>query len=379
MVLCLTIFIQPVLSQTESSEPDLPSADAEIDTNSESNESVPNKSTLELVYEDNSQRLTGVAISKEGRLFVCYPRWGKDHKYDVVEILSDGTAKPYPNQDWNSWNSGEDGKNKWVCAQALYIDDQNFLWVVDPASPEFEGVYKDSNKLVKIDLSNDQIVKIYNFTDVAGPNSYLNDVRVDTEKQIAYLTNSQEGGIIVVDLKKERARQVLQNHYSVKSDPKYILRVEDKELKDADGKPVQMHSDGIALSPDRKWLYYKPLSDDKLYRIETAFLLDESLKASDLAAKVEDLGKFCTTDGMIFDQEGNLYLGDLERQAIVKLSPGKNLEMVVQDPRLIWPDSYAISQDGYLYITTSEIQYMPRFNQGVEGHPKPFAVYRIKL
>jgi streptogramin lyase len=31
--------------------------------------------------------------------------------------------------------------------------------------------------------------------------------------------------------------------------------------------PAKFNSDGIALTPDGQWLYFKPLSDDKLYRI----------------------------------------------------------------------------------------------------------------
>jgi hypothetical protein len=30
-----------------------------------------------------------VAVSKDGRLFTCYPLWPGPHKYDVVEILPD--------------------------------------------------------------------------------------------------------------------------------------------------------------------------------------------------------------------------------------------------------------------------------------------------
>jgi DNA-binding beta-propeller fold protein YncE len=82
----------------------------------------------------------------------------------------------------------------------VYIDDADNLWVVDPASPRMAGVYRQSHKLVQINLSTGQVVRSYPFNGVADDQSYINDVRVDTAAQYAYLTNSTEGGIFVVNL-----------------------------------------------------------------------------------------------------------------------------------------------------------------------------------
>jgi hypothetical protein len=65
---------------------------------------------LETVFSDNTYQLTGVAISKSGRLFVTYPRWLPEHRHDVVEILKNGQVIPFPDEHWNSWKQGEDGK-----------------------------------------------------------------------------------------------------------------------------------------------------------------------------------------------------------------------------------------------------------------------------
>ena len=87
------------------------------------------------------------------------------------------------------------------------------------------------------------------------------------------------------------------------------------------GKPAKFNSDGIALTPDYNYLYFKPLSDDKLYRIKTAYLRDSTLPDQAYSNLVEDLGHFNTTDGMIFDKHGNLYMGDLEKYSLVKIDP----------------------------------------------------------
>ena len=334
---------------------------------------------LESVFQDPKYQLTGIAVSRGGRVFLTYPRWDQaNHLYDVVEVLPDGKTKPYPNEEWNSWKPGEKGHNKWVCAQAVWTDDEGFLWVVDPASPEFAGVVDGSNKLVKIDLNANSIARVYPLNSVADEQSYANDVRIDTKRQVAYLTNSSQGGIIIVDLKSGKVRQVLQDSPAVKSDENYKMSVDGRPLMGPNG-PARINSDGLTLTQDEAWLYFKPLTDAKLYRVKTDDLLNEALTPTELAAKVEDLGTFCTTDGMIRDRKGNIYLGDIEKNSIVRLGPDLKLETIIQDKRLSWPDSYAISDDGVLYITCSQIQKLPRFNNGKDTRTTPYSVYRLKI
>jgi sugar lactone lactonase YvrE len=336
------------------------------------------KPALQQVFADKTYQLTGVAVSAKGRLFVNYPYWSDTYKYAVVEVMPNGTVKPYPDAAMNSWKPGTDGLNKWVCVQAVYVDDNDYLYVVDPAAPKMGPVYKNSNKVVKINLNTNKIEKVYRFTGVTDNNSYINDIRVDTKLQKAYLTNSSEGGIIVLDLKTGKARQLLQSHKSVLSDPSFKFVIDGKELA-KQGQPMKFNSDGIALTPAGDWLYYKPLTDKKLYRVKTADLLNEKLTKQQLQSKVQDLGQVATTDGMIFDKKGNLYFGDPINYRMLKISPALKMTVWFKDMKLIWPDSYSISKDGYLYITTSQIQKQPDYNNGVNKRITPYAVYKVKL
>jgi sugar lactone lactonase YvrE len=340
------------------------------------------------VFRDDTFQLTGVAISPEGRLFTNYPVWSDSYKYAVVETdrennknktESNWLAKqPYPNVYMNSWQSGDNGNNKWVCVQSVFADGQNSLWVVDLAAPKMEAVYQNNHKLVKINLATNDIEKTYFFEGVADAKSYINDVRIDIQRQYAYLTNSSEGGIVVVNLATGKAKQVLQDHYSTKSDPAFTFIIDGHELV-KNGQPVKINSDGIALTPDGDWLYYKPLTDDKLYRIRTEFLRNDTITSVALGANVEDLGHFATTDGMIFDAKGNLYIGDLQNYAIKQITPDHKIHTLIVDDRLIWPDSYSISKDGYLYISCSQIHKQPEYNNGVNKRETPYTIYKLKL
>ncbi len=334
---------------------------------------------LEQVFADPQYQLTGVAISAKGRLFVNYPVWGPDHKYCVVEVLPGGQVKPYPNEEMNSWKPGDDGTKKWVSVQAVFVDDQDKLYVVDPANPHFAGVYKESDKLVRIDLATNKIEKTYRMKGITDKNAYINDVRVDTGRQVAYMTNSNEGALLIVDLKSGKTRQVLKGAKVTQTDPSYHFMIGGKEVA-PDGKPLKVNSDGIALTPDKEWLYFKPLTDDKLYRVKTADLRDASLNDEKLLAKVEDLGHVLITDGMEFDKQGNLYFGDMEHNSIVKITlPDLKKTTLVQDDRLLWPDSYSISSDGYLYISTSQVQTAPPFNGGVDKRTLPYGIFKLKI
>jgi len=335
---------------------------------------------LEEVFSDSTYQLTGVAVSKDNRVFVNYPYWLDNHSYSVVEI-KDGKPIPYPNAEWNSFKKGEDGQNKFVTVQSVVTDDKGFLWVVDAAGIGLGKVYQHSAKVLKINLATNKIEKIYRFPEnVVGEDVYINDIRIDNQNGFAYLTNSNTGGLVVLNINSGESRLVLGNSPSVKSDPNYHFSPLGTELKKGDGSLLKVHSDGIALTPDNQYLYYKPLTDNRLYRIKTELLRDFKTPENVLEENVEDLGKFITTDGMIFDKKGNLYFGDLEKSSIVKITPDLIMQTIVQDKeKLIWPDSYSISDDGYLYISNSQIQLMPWFHNGKEKFKKPFKVFRIKI
>jgi len=349
------------------------------DTKAEAKAESKGDAKLEELFGDNKYQLTGVAVSAKGRLFTNYPVWSPVHKYCVVEVTSKTESKPYPDEEWNSWKPGDDGNKKFVSVQAVHVDDQDKLWVVDPANPGFAGVYQESDKLVRINLGTNKIERVYSMKGVTDKGSYINDVRVDTKRQIAYMTNSNQGGIVIVDLKSGKARMVLKGAPPTLTDPAYHFMVNGKEVA-PDGKPLKVNSDGIALSHDREWLFFKPLTDDKLYKVKTADLRNEKLTDAELTAKVVDLGHVNITDGMAIDKKGNLYFGDMEKSSIVKISPKLEKTTLVTDPRLVWPDSYAISKDGaWLYVSAAHIYEAPPFNKGVDKRTLPYGLFRLKI
>ena len=332
---------------------------------------------LQQVARFPNQQVTGVGVSlKSGRIFVNFPHWSDDHPMSVAEIVN-GQPHAFPDDEWNKPGAPE---SHFVCVQSVVVDDQDNLWVLDPAAPKMQEIVKGGPKLVKVDLSTNKVVETIPFgEDIAPAKSYLNDVRIDNANQKAFITESAKGAIIVVDLFSGKARRLLDDHISTKPEPEVKLVVDGKELIDQQKKaPPQIASDGIALDTKNGYLYYHALTGHTLYRIKTSYLTDEKLSKSDLESKVENVAQTSAPDGMLEAPDGSVYLTDLEHSAVVHWNATSNkIEPVISDKRLLWPDTLSWGLNGDLYVTASQIENMPRFNKGKSSRTEPYKLWKV--
>ena len=323
------------------------------------------------------KQVTGVAVSKAGRLFVNFPRWVDEPTPSVAEVAADGSLTPYPDAAWNGWQKDKgDVKKQFVCVQSVFVDDTDTLWILDPAAPAFQGPVPGGPKLLRVNLATNKVERVYAFDDKAAPKgSYLNDVRIANGH--AFMTDSGLGAVVVLNLGTGKARRLLDKAPSTKAEAGLEVTIGGKPWRGGDGKTPQINSDGIALDPKREHLYYQALTGKTLYRIPIAALLDEKFAPDALGAKVERVAATQPTDGIEFDAAGNLYMTALEESALKVLRPDGKLEVFAQSPEYEWPDSIAIGPSGELYFTTSQIQHMPPFNGGKDARKPPYRVYRI--
>lgn len=340
----------------------------------------PPRATLSRVARFDHQ-VTGVAVSEKGRIFVNFPRWTEDVPVSVAELLPNGTLRPYPDADWNAYRNSAplDPATHWVCVQAETADGHGSLWVIDPAAPAAEFIVPGGPKLVQIDLATDKVARTIRFDESVAPiGSYLNDVRFSSDRRFAYITDSgAKGALVVVDLASGTARRVLDGHPSTQADKSVQVMIGGHPLRRPDGRGVSFSADSISIDPDGRYLVWQALTGKTLYRIETAALNDAALTPDQLAAKVETLGPSEPHDGLWTDAEGRLYLTGIEHGSIEVREPDGRQRVLVEDPRLVWPDTFAQGPDGTLYVTNSAIQNMPWF------HPtgwteKTFNLWRIE-
>ncbi len=401
---------------------------------------------LEQVATFDGPMPTGVTVSHSHRIFVNFPRWGDDVPFTVAEMVN-GKAVAYPNAEINAWpgrslpnpNAFMDqaaNQTHFVSVQSVVVDPADRLWVLDTGAPKLKDVVPGGAKLVCIDLKTDKVIKtILLPPDVAGTNSYMNDVRFDLRNGhagsqdpqtmvgsrpaanpnapppdpshpaaerssgqpasgqgtdihgTAYITDSSSPGpnaILVVDLATGKARRRLNQHISTQSEPGFLMFAEGQPIyKTEPGKPPEPNVfavDGIAISADGSELYYCPINSTKLYVVSTEMLRDKNKSDAQVESTVRIATGKMPSDGLESDATGRIYLSDPVTDSIERFDPKTGLiETLVHDPRLLWPDTMSLASDGYLYVNANQLNRQANLHNGHDLRVKPYSMYRIKV
>lgn len=329
------------------------------------------------VAEFGKSMAIGLSVNSENRVFVSFPDYNGNGNLALTEII-DGKPRAYPD---TVWNTKGDYPDHFLRVQDLFVDAQDFLWVLDSkAGSAGNGQAETQNrfKLVKINTRTNQVEDTFLFEDLDKSKSSLNDVRVDVEKQFAYLSDPGAASVVVLDLQTKKSRSLLAHTPFTLAD-KITLEYRGVPMQDKDGNPFSSHINSIALTHDFRYFYFKPINKQNLYRIETRYLADPALTDEDLALQVEDMGNVGITHGLIADAAGNIFLTTSESYSVSYLTPGGQLKTLVRDPRLLWPDSFGIGSDGYLYFTCAQLQRLPQWNNGKDRTVYPYQAFKIKL
>lgn len=325
------------------------------------------------IYHDNNFQLTGITVSKTGRVFINYPRWSPEYLNAVVEVMPDGSSKPFPDQDWNRWDLDPKSASKhFVCVQSVVVDG-NALWVLDAAAPMLMSIVPGGPKLVEIDLKTNRVARVITVgPETAKTNSYLNDIRFDDRRRMAYITDSGMGGIIVTDLASGKSHRGLDGDPSVMPDKSVKIVINGKPVLGPTGETPAFHSDGIALSHDGQYLYYQAIASTTLYRVRTDALRDPKGKPV-----AEKFAQTFPVDGIWMDSKNNIYLSNLQANGVSRLTADRKMQTVLTDPRLQWPDTFSEGPDGSIYITASHINESPTYNKGKSARTSPYAAFKF--
>jgi sugar lactone lactonase YvrE len=327
-------------------------------------------------------RLVGIGVSAKGRVFATAPSSDVRSRFSMVEVdPKTGAITPYPDAAWNNFSEQGDGKSEWISVQALWVDKRDHLWALDSSLSKVDQE-RLPPKLVEFDLSANRVIRQYDFKGLVSAKDSLNDVRIDDVHDYAYLTNAgNRGSLVLIDLKTGKGRQVLVGDRSTFADPSQHLMIGNEVALRPDGSVRATQADGIALSPDAQWLYFRPLTDHNYWRVPTSALRDAKLSEAELAKKVEYLGNSVLSGGLIMDSRGTLYGGDLEHRTVVSLTLTQDKKLrskvFVSDPtKLSWADGFAIS-GGYLYIADSHLWEVAFKNDLPRSGP--FTIFEVKI
>lgn len=304
------------------------------------------KAEIESVATFKGQQVTGVTVSEGGRVFANFPRWREGVENSVLEVTADGSSVPYPDKSWNSWNPGDSIPETGFVAVQSVVANGGYLYVLDTRNPLWKGVV-DAPRIFVFNLTDNRLSDVLVLSEGSfNPNSYINDLRVDTAKQAIYMTDSNEPALVVYDLQKHESKRVLDGHFSTTGEVDHLT------INGERWGSHPVNSDGIALNLNTNRLYYHCLTGYTLYSVPTDELLNGSEEELEAAVKKE-----ATTpapDGMIFDAKGNLYMADLENSKIVYLTPDGELKLLCEGDKVRWADTFSIYK-GELYYTNSRI------------------------
>lgn len=309
-----------------------------------------------------------VVISDDNRIFFTVHPESRPQGNKLLEWDA-GAAVPYPN--------GALQPQIFDTVSGLTIDRQQRLWTVDHGKQGFS-----EPRLIAIDLRSGAIVHDRRFEENEAPaGSFLLDVDVTQDGRFVIIADSsvlrKRPALIVYDVATGKARRILESHESVSAE-NYLIRTAIRDLSYFGG--LYTIKGGVAtieIDADNEWLYYAAINHDGLYRIRMQHVLDANLSEEQLAGYVE---RFCDkplSDGLSIDPSGNLYVTDVEHNAVFVVGKDRRPRTMIRSDQLRWAAAVTSGSDGYLYVADSAFpELVLRTKEHIQSKG-PYSIYRF--
>lgn len=324
------------------------------------------------VYAEMQENPGNVTVSADGRVFASIHQF-RPGSARLVEVMRDGTLKPFPNAAWNA----NDGSNEsaFQAILGVQIDGRNRLWALDNGL----GPGPRPPRLFAFDVSSGKLVMQYEFpADVAPAGSFLNDLAVDADSSFVYIADiggATEPGIVVVNFSDASAVRShrFDGHKSFVA-AEHDVVVDLKSVK-MGGQPARIGINPITVSADYSTVYFGPMSGTIWYQV--------AAKSLQTPGATEDLpiyaiGPKPVSDGASTDRKGRHYFTNLANNSIDIMERQVVRTLVKDDTLLNWPDALSFDDDGWLYVATNRLHLSPPLNGGTEGAPDGgFYIVRI--
>ena len=314
------------------------------------------------------QPIGNVAVSSDGRIFFTVHPEARPVGNKLLEYV-DGAAEPFPDARAQG--------DLFDTVLGVVIDRYNRLWTIDHGN---HGL--GTPRLVGLDIDSGELILDRKFgSDIAPLGSFLQDLQVSADGRTIVIADAsfwrKSPALIVYDLETASARRVLESHPSVMAED-YVITSNGREMTFGGGiVALRGGVDGIALNEE--WLYFGAISGASLYRVRLEDLRDTELADEELAARVERVTAKPLSDGMSLDVDGNVYITDIENNAVFRLDNSGELVTLIRSPRVRWPDALSFGPDGWLYIADSALsEVVLRPKEHIES-AAPYKIFRVQL
>lgn len=324
-----------------------------------------NKAITTKTYVPENNALVGIKFYGN-KLYLALPRLRQGTPVTLASVSINTSNKrnqlltPFPNWKMNVQKDCGTLQN----VQSMEIDRKGIMWVLD--GTRINDFTKCPTKLMLLDLKNKgKIVHTFVFPNEISSNEggFLNDIVLDeSDGGFAYITetSNQDPGLIVYSRLLNKAWKLRDKTMHAELDAAGFVV---DGLKNNNLVPI----DGIALEPIPKrhdggrLVYYTPLTGYNLYAINNIILKNEQICKSGVWRRyIKLIGKKDgPSDGLAMDNNGNLYYGLLDKYAIANWNVYRqfNTSKIIDknDKTLIWPDSFAFDNDGFIYVLSNGI------------------------
>lgn len=317
-----------------------------------------------------------VTVTPDGRIIVSQHQF-YDPTYRVVEVLEDGSTRPFPNEQWAS-APGPDGVGM-QAVLGVHSDPVGVVWMLDNGSKP--------PRLIGWDTRTDTLGRIIDIPPPASvEGSFLNDFAVDMTNGAFYIADIGEGprggAIVVVAASDGSARRLLGGHPQTSADDVPMV-IGDRPVRrrDASGavSEPRVAINPITIDVENEWVYFGSMHGTDIKRVRTADLLNPALSEDDLAQRIERFGPKPPSDGISIDNAGNVYVTDVQANGIGVTGPDGNYQLLFSDPdKLSWPDSIAAGPDGFMFVAVNKLHRTPQLNAGVNESQPPYYVVRFQ-
>ena len=320
----------------------------------------------------------GVAVWGDD-VFVSFPRWVEPGEATVYRGR-DGAWHPFPDE---ALQRVEDGPASLHSVNGLTVDAHGRLWMLDNGRIDLGPAAEGVPKLVVWDLEAEREAFRVLLPEAVAParTSFVNDLAVDVERGIVYITETGLGGVpalLVVDLLRDRVARVLEGHPSVAADPTESMIIDGEVILAPSGAaPWRVAANAIALSDDGETLYFGAMTSRTLYRVPTAALRQAAFEegAPDASAEIRAARAKPITDGIARCADDTLVMTDIEasRLAVGPLDADRSVPL---GDGLAFPVAVVCTDDA-VWATSNELHGLPLLHNGEDRRNGAFHLWRF--
>ena len=351
-----------------------------------------NDNKLNNLYLENSKNYAfpnTIRINNKGILFMSVPRHLFGDEIDPyipssINYLKDDKLVPWPNLEENDFNNGRIHS---IVGFEIDLDGNMYLL----------NHKKNKERELLVYYKNGTIKDIYNLTQVTTHRhheSLLTNIVLDLTYNFAYISDTGkifEKNFIQGQLKNETKSSLiilnLQNKVAIR-----FLRKEKSSIPDINHKKINDKIEinniglyGIALTCDKRFLYYSPVKSNKLYKINTYYLQDErTIRNKDIYELDKKYGSF----ELMSSARGLFYYTSIEENSVLvnfyqKTLSFDNLRSVRHGE--IFDDNIPISltfngTSGFLFylVNKHNIFINDNLNKELDIDKDNFFIYKVK-